>query len=202
MELIALAPDNPLLRLAATEVTPRQLRTNKMQQTIDEFLAYVYGHNNKGATRKMTRPMTVGLSAPQVGIGLRISIVDLAIGSKRYSDIHVLINPKIIKRSKAVMARREGCVNLPRVWGQVERSSRVTVQALDRSGNKLTLEVKGWPAALLQHEIDHLDGQLFIDHLLDPSKAHFLDPHHAKEYNRKTAATWPYLVDVSHLVRN
>lgn len=201
MELTALAANNPILRQPTEAVTRAELRTNQMQETIESLLDFVYGHNNKGGGRKRSRPMTVGLSAPQVGIGRRISAVDMAIGQKHYSDIRVLINPVIIKHSKTLESRREGCVNLPQVWGPVERWRTITVTALDRSGSKLTIEAKGWAAALLQHEIDHLDGILYIDRLADPSQADLLEPGRYKAYNKRTAETWPYHIDVSNMVK-
>lgn len=141
--------------------------------------------------------MTVGLSANQIGIDKRISVVDLAIGRKRYSDIHVLINPEIIWRSKSILERYEGCVNLPEIWGEVKRSKRVKVNAYDRSGNKLTIDTNGWSAILLQHEIDHLYGKLFIDHLPDPTKAHYVESDQMKDY-RKNYKHWHVFTDVSN----
>ncbi len=200
-QLHALKPDNPTLRQISQSIGRRELRTAAMQNTIEQLIRFVCGHNNKGRNHAHNLPMTVGLSAPQVGIMRRISIVDMGVGSKKYSDIHVLINPEIIKRSKSKATNREGCVNLPSVWGLIDRASAVTVTALDRFGTKLTLEAKGWPAILLQHEVDHLDGRLFIDYLPDPTKAHFLDKKNFKAYNKKTAADWPHNIDVSNLVR-
>lgn len=200
-DLTILEPKDAQLRRSAAVVTRAQLRTKTMQETIERLLDFVYGHNNKGDDHERAHPMTVGLSAPQVGINRRMSVVDLAIGSKLFNDIHVLINPVIISHGKATADYREGCINLPRIWGSVKRYKNVTVQALDRSGNILTLGLTGWPAALLQHEIDHLDGRLFIDRLEDPAHAHFIDSEHFKEYNKKTAANWPYYVDVRDLVK-
>ncbi len=197
MELHVLKPDNPILRAVATPIERRELRTQRMQDVIEQLLDFVYGQSNKGDWRERTRPTTVGLSAPQVGINRRISVVDMAVGSNLYSDVHILINPEVIAHSKSKTDHREGCVNLPQVWGQVERYRSVTIQALDRSGTKLTIEAHGWPAVLLQHEIDHLDGRLFIDRLPDPCQAHLIEPEHFKDYNKQSAANWPYLIDIS-----
>lgn len=199
--LIPLAATDQRLRQVCVEVSRRELRTGAVQAEIEQMLAFVYGHNHKAASHQRRRPVTVGLSANQVGIMRRISIVDLAIGRRDASDIHALINPRILARSQAVTRHSEGCVNLPQIWGPVERCRRVTVQALDRSGNTLTIEADGWAAVLLQHEIDHLSGQLFIDHLADPAKAHLVAPGDMKAYNKTSATDWPHYIDVRHLVR-
>lgn len=201
MELHVLKPDDPQLRITATPIERKELHTKKLQDIIELMLNFVYGQNNKGERHKRSRPTTVGLSAPQVGLARRISVVDMAIGSRNFSDIHVLINPEVVAFSKTKFSHREGCVNLPQVWGPVERYRSVTVAALDRSGTKYTIEAKGWPAVLLQHEIDHLNGRLFIDHLPEPARAHLITPEHFKEYNKKAAANWPYLIDVTKLTK-
>lgn len=201
MELHVLEPDHPQLRQLSTPIERKELKTQRLQSTIEQLLDFVYAQSNKGDGRQRSQPTTVGLSAPQMGINRRISVVDMAVGSNYYRDIHVLINPQIVARSKTLSSHREGCVNLPKIWGPVERYRHVTVKALDRSGSKFTIDLTGWPAVLLQHEIDHLDGKLFIDHLSDPTKAHLIEAEHFKEYNKKTATTWPYLIDVSKWVK-
>jgi peptide deformylase len=160
-------------------------------------LSLVYKTSNKGGQRDRTKPSTVGLSAPQVGWLKQVSVVDMAITTRQFHDVHILINPTIIKQSKAMVERIEGCVNFQDMWGPVSRARTVTVGALDRSGNKLTIEASGWTAVLLQHEIDHLNGILFIDHLADPTKAHHVQGEQYKDYNKKSAADWPHKIDVS-----
>ncbi len=201
MKLAPLKPTDPCLRQICAPVSRPELRTKELQAQIDGLLDFVYGQNDKGSAKaRPKRPITVGLSANQVGITKRISIVDLAIGHKTFNDLHVLVNPVIIRHGSARLVRNEGCVNLPEIWGPVSRFRSVTVQALDRSGNRLRLNLTGWAAILLQHEIDHLDGKLFIDHLSDPTKAHHVASEHFRAYNKKSAATWPHLIDVSELV--
>ncbi|MBN2395683.1 MAG: peptide deformylase [Candidatus Atribacteria bacterium] len=105
----------------------------------------------------------VGLAAPQVGISKRIIIIDT--GEK---GIMVLINPVIIKREGEIK-EEEGCLSVPGIYSIVRRSSSVTVEALDLKGNKVQVSQEGFLAVALQHEIDHLDGYLFIDRL-SPAK--------------------------------
>lgn len=196
MKLTVLKPDDPGLRVVSEKVTIKELKDKTFQGAIELLLDYVYGNNNKKERNKVR---TVGLSANQVGLLKRISVVDMAISRKQFSDIHVLINPEIIWKSKSLQEKEEGCVNLPHVFGSVKRSKTVKVKALDRSSNELEIKATGWPAILLQHEIDHLNGHLFIDHLEDPQKAHKVLDGEIKEY-RKNRKTWDKFVDVSKLV--
>lgn len=186
---------NKILRMQAGEIALADIRKEKTQRIIENMLDFVYGTNNKGTNRNKNKPMTIGLSANQVGILKKISIVDLAMRRSLHSDIHVIINPKIIKHSKAVLLRREGCVNLPNIWGMVPRYKTVTVQYADRWGNEVVMKAKGWVAVLMQHEIDHLHGTLFIDRLPDPKKAHFVKDNQLTIY-KKQYRTWETFIDV------
>ena len=98
----------------------------------------------------------VGLAAPQVGISLHVIVIDVGEG------LIELINPKIIEQEGAEIAT-EGCLSIPNVFGEVERSSHVVVEALNRNGKTFRIEGKGLLARALQHEIDHLYGILFIE---------------------------------------
>jgi peptide deformylase len=195
------SPDDPILRQKCQEVDLKQLKTAKFQKIIEQLLDYVYGTSNKGKNRNKYQAMTVGLSANQVGINLRISIVDLGIGHKSYNDLHVLINPEIISHSKSTGKSKEGCVNLPNIYGPVDRYKTVKVRSYDRSGNKIIIYGKSWVSVLLQHEIAHLNGELFIDHLEDPAKAHLVLDEDTMRY-RKENKTWNKFVDVSQLIRS
>ncbi len=188
------------LRTACEMVTLQELHTKQFQEILEGLLTIVYGDNNKGEGRNTNKAMCVGLSANQVGVLKQISIVDLAIGNKGYSDIHVLINPHIVWKSKTLVKHPEGCMNLHTIWGEVKRSQRVKVEAFDRSGNKILLDAHGWPSVLLQHEIDHLQGTLFIDHLEDPTHAHLVNDGEYKKY-KKEKENWQQFIDVSDLVK-
>nr|CRH07593.1 Peptide deformylase (PDF) (Polypeptide deformylase) [Candidatus Magnetococcus massalia] len=107
----------------------------------------------------------IGLAAPQVGISKRIIVVDV-----NYSDEggerqpYCLANPEII-REEGEIQWDEGCLSVPESNGKVTRKESITVRALDRDGQEVTIDAEGLFAVCLQHEIDHLDGTLFIDHL-------------------------------------
>ena len=101
----------------------------------------------------------VGLAAPQVGVSKRIITID---GEE--DGLIVLINPVIVKSEGEVVAE-EGCLSIPGIYSQVNRSSEVTVKALNENGDLIKINKEGITARALQHEIDHLDGILFIDRI-------------------------------------
>ena len=104
----------------------------------------------------------IGLAAPQVGVSLRLMVVGLEDGR----DAQALINPVIVERGGQVTAE-EGCLSIPGIYAHITRSEWVKVEAKDVEGRPLKIHGRGLLARVLQHEIDHLDGVLFIDHL-DP----------------------------------
>jgi len=105
----------------------------------------------------------VGLAAPQVGVSKKIIVIDT-----EEKGVIVLINPVIIKR-EGETKEEEGCLSVPGVYSTVRRSSTITVEALDLDENKIRITQEGFLAIALQHEIDHLEGYLFIDRL-SPAK--------------------------------
>ncbi len=105
----------------------------------------------------------IGLAAPQVGEMLRLIVIDLH-ENDVFSPL-VLVNPTIIADSKELATREEGCLSLPNQFADVTRPARVKVGYQDLTGAKREIEGEGLLAACLQHEIDHLDGVLFVDHL-------------------------------------
>ena len=105
----------------------------------------------------------IGLAAPQVGHGLRLIVIDL-VPDKKPAPV-TLINPEIVALSEERATREEGCLSLPGQYADVTRPARCKVRYLDLSGAKREIEGDGLLSACLQHEIDHLDGVLFVDHL-------------------------------------
>ena len=104
----------------------------------------------------------VGLAANQVGVARRVAVVD--VGEDAPPPL-VLINPRIVQASDVMEAAEEGCLSIPDIYGEVERHLGVTLEALDRDGRLYKVELSGFKARAAQHEIDHLDGVLFLDHL-------------------------------------
>lgn len=106
----------------------------------------------------------IGLAAIQVGEPRRIVTVDLA-KEDQPKEPQVFINPEVISHSEEKVAREEGCLSIPEYYEEVERPARVTVRFLDLDGKTREIAAEGLLATCLQHEIDHLNGVLFIDHL-------------------------------------
>ena len=104
----------------------------------------------------------VGLAANQIGIARRVAVVD--VGEDDPPPL-VLVNPRIVAASEQQETAEEGCLSIPDIYGDVERALSVTLEALDRDGKPYRAELAGFKARAVQHEIDHLDGVLFLDHL-------------------------------------
>ena len=116
-------------------------------------------------TRK-AGPGAVGIAAPQVGWFERVIIVDVSGRKKTRSHGHlILVNPEIIEWDGFAMGR-EGCLSVPDYTGNVVRAERIQLRASDPDGDSLTFEMDGFEARAVQHEIDHLDGMLFVDRLV------------------------------------
>ena len=144
-------PDERLRKMS----TPIENINDEIQTVIDDMFETMYEARG------------VGLAAPQVGVNLRLSVVDC---SADKSGQKVYINP-VITASQGQEKFKEGCLSVPGALETVVRAQKVTVTALDRHGNSFTEELEGLDAECIQHEIDHLDGKLFID-LLSPIKKH------------------------------
>ena len=105
----------------------------------------------------------IGLAAPQVGVPLRIFVLDLSVG-RDPAGLHTMINPEFVER-EGMQLEEEGCLSVPGFTSTVARPKRVVVKGLNRQGDEHTLEGTGLMARALQHEIDHLNGCLFVDRL-------------------------------------
>ena len=105
----------------------------------------------------------IGLAAPQIGVDLRVAVVDLSVGEDPEQQ-HVFLNPEIVQRHGAA-SDVEGCLSLPGITDKVERPTHVLVKALDLAGQPFEIEADDWLARAICHELDHLDGVLFVDHL-------------------------------------
>lgn len=105
----------------------------------------------------------VGLAAPQVGVPLRVFVADPSVG-RNADDLVVLVNPAVVEE-EGVQSEEEGCLSVPGFAATVRRPSRLVVRGLDRDGEPIEVEGTGLLARALQHELDHLDGSLFLDRL-------------------------------------
>ncbi|WP_425415782.1 peptide deformylase [Orenia metallireducens] len=136
---------DPVLRTEVKEVVEV---TDKIRNLLDNM------------AKKMYQADGVGLAAPQVGISKQLVVIDIGQG------LIELINPQIIQKSEKTYIDQEACLSIPNQTGKVERNYKVTVKALNRHGEEIKLEGKGSLARAFQHEIDHLQGILFIDKVI------------------------------------
>lgn len=104
----------------------------------------------------------IGLAATQVDVHLRVVVIDI---SEDRSDLRVFVNPEIVTASGTTAKFEEGCLSVPEIYENVERPDHVTVRAVDRHGKAFTLDCEGLLAVCVQHEIDHLNGKVFVQHL-------------------------------------
>ena len=106
----------------------------------------------------------IGLAANQVGVLKRVAVIDLDPGGPKSKPIY-LVNPRVVEASGEQSTYNEGCLSVPDIWDDVSRPARLTVEYTDEKGRTQTIEADGLLATCLQHEIDHLNGMLFLDHL-------------------------------------
>ncbi len=159
------------------------MKNQETQEFIDGMLRVANGEQSDVNRRTM-----VGLAAPQLGVAKRIIIVDTAsTGMGETPDLQVFINPNIISKSDVVEQGREGCFSTGNVCGNVDRSSEVTVEALNRDGEPISGTWTGFTARIFQHEIDHLDGMRFPDRITDDVKLHWVEPDEFGKYRTKWA---------------
>lgn len=105
----------------------------------------------------------IGLAGPQVGVPLRLFVIDLSVGEQA-GHVITMINPEFVERS-GMQLEQEGCLSVPGFTATVARPERVVIRGLDRTGREQHIEAQGLLARAFQHEMDHLDGRLFIDRL-------------------------------------
>ena len=145
----------PILRLGDSILNaparPVDAITPEIEKLIDDMIETMYAAPG------------IGLAAPQVGMPLRIFVLDLSVG-RDPAALHVVINPEFVERD-GMQLEEEGCLSLPGFTATVARPKRVVVKGLNRQGDEQTLEGTGLMARALQHEVDHLNGCLFVDRL-------------------------------------
>ena len=124
----------------------------KVQQMIDDMAATMY------------EAPGIGLAAIQVGWDKSLLIYDIAPRDEKRA-LHVLINPKIVTNEGEILSENEGCLSVPDFRADVKRAANITVEGHDREGNPIRMDAEGLLAIVLQHEIDHLNGTLFIEHI-------------------------------------
>jgi len=151
MALTIIHNPDPRLHQMSVDLSKEELALPETQTFIDQMIETMKAQKSNEST-------PVGLAAPQVGVNKRIIIVDHdGTGPKVY------VNARVSSLSPRLVDSPEGCYSVPGTWGTVKRHKRAFVKALDRHGNKVAMRVSGFEGIVFQHEIDHLDGVLFID---------------------------------------
>jgi len=145
---LIILPD-PLLRQVSA---PIERVDAELEQFIDDMLETMY------------EAPGIGLAAIQVGVPRRLLVIDLAKEGEEPAPL-VFINPEILTSSDERSVYEEGCLSIPDYYAEVERPASITVKSIDRDGKETVTEADGLLATCLQHEIDHLNGVLFIDHI-------------------------------------
>ena len=148
-------PEDSVLRQKARRVSRID---GSVQRLIDDMI------------QTMQQANGVGLAAPQVGVPLQVIVLQMP-----EQEPIALINPEIVKRT-GEQEVTEGCLSVPGYYGEIKRSAEITVKGKDRRGKAVRIKATGLMAEALEHEIDHLNGILYIDHVESPEKLHKIQP--------------------------
>jgi peptide deformylase len=153
---------DPVLRVPARPVGVEELASEETQRLIDDLI------------ETMRAADGAGLAAPQVGASLRIAVIEVREGNPRYPykppiPLTVIVNPELTPLDPTTFATNEGCLSMPNLRGDLKRFENVGVRYLDRQGRPHEETRRGLTAGTFQHEVDHLDGILFVDRMTDMS---------------------------------
>ena len=160
---------HPVLRAKARSLEKSEIKSAVIQKLIDDMID------------TMTEYHGVGLAAPQVHEGVRIFVaaLDASDDDEEESEVIAVINPEITIVGSDVVEDWEGCLSVPDIRGRVPRAREIKVRGFDRTGARIELSAHDFPARVIQHEADHLDGVLFFDRMKSLGTLTFLD-----EYSR------------------
>ena len=161
---------HPVLRTPARPIEKSELRGASMQRLIDDMIETMREYHG------------VGLAAPQIHESVRVFVAQLDLGDddeSKHAEPVAIINPEITPVGTEIVEDWEGCLSIPDIRGRVPRPRDIRLRALDRNGARLELRAYDFPARVIQHETDHLDGVLFFDRMKSFESLTFLD-----EYSR------------------
>ena len=147
---------HPIVRAAARSVPTDQIRSAQIQQLIDDMVETMHEYDG------------VGLAAPQVHVGLRLAVLEIPGDDSRSEEsvpLTVLVNPVVSPLGNETELGWEGCLSIPDLRGQVPRLARLRLVAFDRDGERYSVEASGFFARVIQHECDHLDGNVYLDRM-------------------------------------
>ena len=157
---------HPVVRQTARDLTLDELRSPAMQKFIDDMFETMVEYEG------------VGLAAPQVHVSLRLAVIEVKGSDERADDAvppTVLVNPRVTPIGTKKASAWEGCLSVPDLRGVVPRFERLKLEALDRHGNPWSVEAQDFFARVIQHECDHLDGNVYLDRMKDMRTLSFLD---------------------------
>ena len=158
---------HPVLRERGRPIETNELRSPRVQKLIDDMIDTMREYNG------------VGLAAPQVHESVRLFVALLADDPDEETSAVVIVNPEIVSNTSARQEGWEGCLSIPDIRGLVPRFTDIKVKALDRDGRPIELRLRDFPARVVQHETDHLDGVLFFDRMTSMQSLTYLE-----EYSR------------------
>src|SRR6476620_7479116 len=166
MPLTIVQAGDPVLRRPARALRPNEIRSREIRELIQQMKETMYAAPG------------VGLAAPQIGQGIQLAVIEdrpeytrdwtpeqMAERERQPMPFHVIINPKIILIGEERVEFLEGCLSLANLMALTPRARKVRVECLDEKGEARVIEAAGWYARILQHEIDHLKGTLYVDHM-------------------------------------
>lgn len=157
-DLMIIEYPHPSLRAVNEEVTEEDLNDGSMKKLSKEMFKVMYAAEG------------VGLAAPQVGVNKRLMVYNPSGDEKKWLAESVLVNPKIVEYSKGADTSTEGCLSFPGMNGEVTRSKWIKIEAMNLKGKKIKKKFTDWEARIFQHEYDHLDGTVYIDHLSEEGR--------------------------------
>ena len=153
---------NPILRKKSKKLSKEEITSSEIKTLIQDMW------------ETMEASGGIGLAAPQIGVSIQLAIIKIPSDSKRYpqaekSKEYIIINPKITYLTQETQGFWEGCLSLPGLRGYVERPKKIKVDYLDQGARSSSIVLEGFLATVFQHELDHLFGNLYIDHIKDMS---------------------------------
>jgi peptide deformylase len=154
---------HPVLRQKARAVEPDEIRSPEFQRLIDDMF------------ETMEEQQGIGLAAPQVHEGVRLFVAGYDTDGGQGVPRMALINPEVTVADETTVEDWEGCLSIPDIRGRVPRAREIRVRAHDRTGRRIEVEARGYVARVIQHEVDHLDGILFLDRMTAFETLTFLD---------------------------
>lgn len=158
---------NPVVRARAKNVDPAAIPTRDFQRFLDDMVETMHEYDG------------VGVAAPQVHVSLRVAVLEVPAGEgrggRRGVPLSVLINPTVTPLSKKFQLDVEGCLSVPDLRGVVPRFEKIRLDALGRDGKPYSITATGFHARVIQHECDHLDGNVYLDRMEGMKTLGFLD---------------------------